>query len=53
MIARPGVVANGAELAAKKQAVRAAMAHYSMLDYPPLSSFRLLPTNGEPFLLLA
>ena len=29
------------------------MAHYLMLDCPPLSSFRLLPTNGEPDLLLA
>jgi hypothetical protein len=40
-------------LVPKTQAVSAAMAHYSMLDCPPLSSFRLLPTNGEPFLLLA
>jgi hypothetical protein len=37
----------------KTQAESAAMAHYSTLDCPPLSSFRLLPTNGEPFLLLA
>ena len=37
----------------KTQAVSAAIAHYSMLDSPPLSYFRLLPTNGEPILLLA
>ena len=37
----------------KTQAVSAAMAHYSILDCPPLSSFRLLPTYGEPILLLA
>jgi hypothetical protein len=40
-------------LVQKTQAVSAAMAHYSMLNCPPLASLRLLPTNGEPFLLLA
>jgi hypothetical protein len=40
-------------LVPKTQAVSAAMAHYSMLDCPPLSSFRLLPIKGEPDLLLA
>ena len=37
----------------KTQAVSAEMALYSMLDCPPLSSFGLLTTNGEPILLLA
>ncbi len=53
MIARPGVVANGAELAAKNAGRKRCDGPLFNAGRPPLSSFRLLPTNGEPFLLLA
>ena len=58
MIARPGVVANGAELTAKNAGRKRCDGPLFNAGLPslivlPLSSFRLLPTNGEPILLLA